>query len=57
MPLEVRQLVVKTTIDEPSDREDKTEPIGNEELLIIKEEIIEECMEKVKEMLERQLRR
>lgn len=53
MPVEIRELIVKITVDESSNKKGLTE----EELQELKKRIIKECMDKVNAKIEKQLQR
>ncbi len=59
MPLEVRQLVVKTTVDENESKKEQKEEDDCSDISSTskKNQIIDECMERVRQMLEREYRR
>lgn len=59
MPLEVRQLVVKTTVDENESKKENKEQDDCSDISSEgkKNQIIDECLERVREMLEREYRR
>ncbi|MGB1241742.1 MAG: DUF5908 family protein [Chitinophagales bacterium] len=55
MPIEIRELVIKTTIEDGTQKSDLSKQSIN--LAAFKERVIEECMEKVIELIERKAER
>ena len=51
MPIEIRELIIKTTIDDGTRKNSTSESPIN--VSALKERIIEECLERINEMLER----
>ena len=56
MPIEIKELVIKAQVQQNLGTE-KEESISPQKLQKLKKEIVEECLEKLKELLERQLER
>ena len=57
MPLEVKELIIKATVDRPVSTRPQNETISPQYLKQLKREIIEECIEKVFKTLERKSKR
>lgn len=56
MPIEIKELVIKAQVQQTLGAP-KEEPVSAHKLQKLKKEIVEECMEKLKEWLERKLER
>lgn len=56
MPIEIRELVIKTTIEENNKKRDFSS-VDSINIPLLKEKIIEECIEKVLELMERKAER
>ena len=61
MPIEIRELVIKMTVNKPlsskSNRGFVNNSISRDELRNLKREILEECIEKTKDLIEKKSNR
>lgn len=57
MPIEIRELVIKASVVQPLEPLEHNRVIRQEDIAVLKKEIMEECMTKMEYLLDKKSRR